>query len=84
MCVLPVFKLLYYYDKYKCFVFYIVLECVLNHNVVCDVIWIKSVTESHLAFELTFVAHHVFLTSVFYMWPMKKMMHFCTPSDNTF
>lgn len=32
------FKLLYYYDKDTSFVFYIVLECVLNHNVVCDVI----------------------------------------------
>lgn len=77
---------MYYYDKDKCFVFYIVLECALNHNVVCDFILIKSVTESHLTSELTLVlltcSSNVFLTSVFFMWPMKKMMHFCTLSDN--
>lgn len=63
--VLTVFKLVYYYDKYKCFVFYIVLECVLNHNVVCDVIWIKSVIESLLAFELTLVSLSCSSTCVF-------------------
>lgn len=48
VCILTVFKHVSYYGLYKCFVFCIVL----NHNVVCDVIWIKSVIESHLAFEL--------------------------------
>lgn len=37
MCVFTVFKPVYYYDEYKCFVFYIVLECVLNHSAGCDV-----------------------------------------------
>ncbi len=72
MCVsLTVFEFVYYYDKDKCFVFYIVLECVLSHKVSCDVIWIKSVTESHLASELMLVSvscgSNVFLTSVFFM-----------------
>lgn len=37
VCVFTVFKPVYYYDEYKCFVFYIVLECVLNHSAGCDV-----------------------------------------------
>lgn len=41
--VLTVFKVMYYYDTYKCLVFYIVLECVLNHTVGCDIIAIKKV-----------------------------------------
>lgn len=56
VCVLTVFK---------SFVFHIVFEWVLNHNAVCDVIWIKSVTESNLAFELTFVSLSCSSTCVF-------------------
>lgn len=54
--------------------------CLLHCD--CDVIWIESVIDCHVAFQLTFVslylAQHVFLTFAFFMWPMKKMLHFCT------